>query len=203
MTIKKTTRRKVVKYVAWGALGVTVFNSVPITIQFITPNPDWPLPPGQVRPGAVQIISLNELVPGAFTTYKFNFGKATLLGGLWYFDEKVKHQKTGATQAMGRDISGGQNENVDVPEGLVSYCLLCTHLGCIPKNWDSQTRILTCPCHNGLYDIVNGATVVGGPPPAPIPEIKLERRGRDIWALDWKDINYVRSLDVYKNKGVV
>ncbi len=203
MIAKKISRRNVVKYAALGAVGVTIFNSAPIALEFITPNPEWPLPPGQVRPGATRIVSLSELFPGAFITYKFNFGRATLIGGLWFFDEKVSHQRRDVVQGVGRDISGGHNENIDVPEGLVSYCLLCTHLGCIPKKWNPQTGILTCPCHNGLYDIVNGAAVVGGPPPAPIPEIKLEGRGGDVWAVGWKDINYVKSLDVYRNKGVV
>jgi len=199
----KKTRREIVKYAAWGALGITGLDSVPITLKFITPNPDWPPPPGQMKAGPVKITSLKDLAPGAFTNYQFNFGRTTLVGGLWYFDEKVRHQKRGATQTSGKDISGGQNENLNVPGGMVSYCLLCTHLGCIPKNWDSETKILTCPCHNGLYDIVNGAAVVGGPPPAAIPEIKLEKRGEEIWAVDWKDISYVKTLDVYKNKGVV
>jgi Rieske Fe-S protein len=199
---KKTTRRDVVKYAAWTGIGATALNSVPIALKFISPNPDWPPAPGQVKPGPVKIANIKNLSPGTFTLYEFNFGRVPLVGGLWYFKEKVDHQKEGATQAIGKDISGGQNENIDVPDGMVSYCLLCTHLGCIPKNWDPEKKILTCPCHNGLYDIRKSATVVGGPPPAPIPEIKLERRGEEIWAVDWKDIDYVKTLDVYKNKGV-
>lgn len=202
MSVKKT-RREIVKYAAWGALGITGLNSVPITLKFVSPSPDWPPPPGQVKTGPVNVASLKDLASGAFTIYQFNFGKVTLVGGLWYLEGKVSHQKRGAIQATGKDISGGQNENIDVPEGMVSYCLLCTHLGCIPRNWDPETMILTCPCHNGLYDIRNGAAVVGGPPPAAILEIKLEKRGEEIWAVDWKDSNYVKTLDVYKNKGVV
>jgi Rieske Fe-S protein len=54
-----------------------------------------------------------------------------------------------------------------------------------------------------LYDIANGASIVGGPPPAALPAIKLEKRGEEIWAVDWNDKNYLKNLEVYNNKGVV
>lgn len=201
--MKKTTRRDLVKYAAWGGIGFTALNAVPIILKYISPNPDWPLPPGQAKPGPIKVADLKDVTPGSFTLYNFNFGRVTLVGGLWYLEGDVSHQKNGATQTTGKALGGGKNENVGLPDGIVSYCLLCTHLGCIPKNWDQEKKILTCPCHNGLYDIANGASIVGGPPPAAIPEIRLEKRGEEIWAVDWKDINYVKTLDVYKNQGAV
>jgi Rieske Fe-S protein len=201
--MKKTTRRELVKYAAWGGISLTVLNSVPVVLRYVSPNPNWPLPKGQVKPGPIKVADLEDISPGSLTTYNFNFGKVTLVGGLWYLGGKVSHQRKGATQATGRDMGGGENENVGLPDGMVSYCLLCTHLGCIAKDWGSKTEILTCPCHNSKFDISNGASVVGGPAPAAIPEIKLEKRGNEIWAVNWKDVNYVKSLTVYKNKGAV
>lgn len=204
MPFKKTTRREIVKYAAWGALGVTVFNAVPITFSFVTPSPAWPLPPGQVKPGPIKIAELEDIKPGSFNLYTFNFGRAPTVGALWYFKGRISHQRDGFTQATGRSpMGGGKNENVGLPDSMVSYCCLCPHLGCVAKDWDQKTKILTCPCHNSRYDIPNGATVVGGPTPAAVPEIKLENRGGEIWAVGWKDIRYAGSLDVYKNKGVV
>lgn len=112
-----------------------------------------------------------------------------LKGGIWSFEEKVKHQ------------SGAESKGVG--ESIVAYTLLCTHLACIPQIWNTSTKILTCPCHNGLYDIRNAAKVVSSLPPAAIPEIQLENRNGEIYALDWKDRNYVKTLEVYRNKGVI
>lgn len=201
--MKKTTRRNLVKYAAVCGIGFTTLNSVPIMLRYVSPSPDWPLPKGQVKPGPIKVADLKDVSPGSFTMYNFNFGRVTLVGGLWYLEGKISHQRKGATQANGKEMGGGANENTGLPEGIVSYCLLCTHLGCIPKNWEPENKILVCPCHNGMYDISNGASVISGPPPAAIPEIKLEKRGEEIWAVDWKDIEYVRTLDVYKNKGAV
>jgi menaquinol-cytochrome c reductase iron-sulfur subunit len=44
----------------------------------------------------------------------------------------------------------------------------CTHLGCRTR-FNSESRLIECPCHGGVYD-VNGQ-VVSGPPPAPLREI--------------------------------
>jgi hypothetical protein len=30
-----------------------------------------------------------------------------------------------------------------------------------------------CCCHGGQYDFVNGAKVIGGPPPRPVPQVML------------------------------
>ena len=202
--MKKSTRREFVKYAAWGGIGITTLTSVPIISKYISPNPDWPAPKGQIKPGPIKIADLKDITPGSFTLYNFNFGNVPLVAGLWYLKGKVNHQIKGATKStMGKDMGGGANENVGLPEEIVSYCLLCTHLGCIPKNWDESKKILTCPCHNGLYDIANGASVVGGPPPAALPAIKLEKRGEEIWAIDWNDKNYLKNLEVYNNKGVI
>jgi Rieske Fe-S protein len=203
MAMKKTTRRNVVKYAAVCGVGFSVLGSVPVVLRYISPSPDWPLPPGQVKPGPIKVADLKDVSPGSFLMYNFNFGKVTLVGGLWYLEGEVSHQRKGATQADGKNMGGGPNENKGLPNEIVSYCLLCTHLGCIPKNWEAETKILLCPCHNGMYDISNGASVVSGPPPAAIPEIILEKRDEEIWAVDWKDADYVKSLDVYKNKGAV
>lgn len=201
--MKKTTRRNLVKYAAVCGIGFTVLNSVPIVLRYVSPNPNWPLPKGQVKPGPIKVADLKDISPGSFTMYNFNFGRVTLVGGLWYLEGKVSHQRKGATQADGKEMGGGPNENTGLPEGIISYCLLCTHLGCIAKEWASDTDILTCPCHNSQFDIPRGASVVGGPAPAAIPEIKLEKRGDAIWAVNWKDVDYVKTLTVYKNKGAV
>jgi rieske iron-sulfur protein len=67
-------------------------------------------------------------------------------------------------------------------QGVVAYSAVCTHLSCT-VGWQKRPRveasILQCPCHNGLYDPLRGAKVIGGPPPRPLPQlpIKVDSKG--------------------------
>jgi arsenite oxidase small subunit len=65
-------------------------------------------------------------------------------------------------------------------DGFVAFDSLCTHLGCqvhydkvAVKGWESNPRQVFCPCHGGVFDPQTGA-VLAGPPPRPLPKIKLE-----------------------------
>ena len=69
---------------------------------------------------------------------------------------------------------------VHLPDGFVAYDALCTHLGCqvhydkvAVAGWESNPRQTFCPCHGGVFDPKTGA-VLAGPPPRPLPKIKLE-----------------------------
>ncbi len=48
---------------------------------------------------------------------------------------------------------------------------ICTHLGCIVR-WEEQKGRFYCPCHQGIYD--KTGKVIGGPPPRPLDEYKVE-----------------------------
>jgi arsenite oxidase small subunit len=63
---------------------------------------------------------------------------------------------------------------------FVAYDAICTHLGCqihfdkeTIKGWESNKDNLFCPCHGGVFDPLHGE-VLAGPPPRPMPKIKLE-----------------------------
>lgn len=61
-----------------------------------------------------------------------------------------------------------------------AYSRICTHNSC-PVSYRPAERALECPCHNGLFSVADGS-VLGGPPPRPLPRILLEIRGNDILA---------------------
>jgi rieske iron-sulfur protein len=61
--------------------------------------------------------------------------------------------------------------------GVVAYSAVCTHLSCTVawgKKPQLEASIIICHCHNGLYDPLRGAKVIGGPPPRPLPQIGIK-----------------------------
>jgi rieske iron-sulfur protein len=75
-------------------------------------------------------------------------------------------------------------------QGIVAYSAVCTHLSCT-VSWEKREKvgasIILCHCHNGLYDPLRGAKVLGGPPPRPLPQIpvKISKDGSLIFAGDF------------------
>jgi Rieske Fe-S protein len=77
--------------------------------------------------------------------------------------------------------SGQPEVLVRLPDGrFVAYSALCTHQGCTVA-YRSQSRKLVCPCHGGTFDPAQGAAVVAGPPPRPLPEVEIEVRGGKVF----------------------
>ena len=63
---------------------------------------------------------------------------------------------------------------------VLAYSQKCTHLSCAVLPELEKKRIV-CPCHHGYFSLDDGR-VLAGPPPRPLPKIKLEVRGNDIYA---------------------
>ncbi|MCL4849024.1 MAG: Rieske 2Fe-2S domain-containing protein [Acidobacteria bacterium] len=61
------------------------------------------------------------------------------------------------------------------PDGqLVAYSQKCTHLACAVY-YSAERNRLECPCHVGYFSVDTGR-VLQGPPPRPLPRIRLEER---------------------------
>jgi len=60
-----------------------------------------------------------------------------------------------------------------------AYSQRCTHLQC-PVLFKSETEKLYCPSHKGWFNAKDGS-VLSGPPPKPLPKLKVELRGERIW----------------------
>jgi arsenite oxidase small subunit len=83
---------------------------------------------------------------------------------------------------LGVAAQGGVGPDKDI----VAFSGVCQHLGCfygfVPphgsppcnKSYDAQSSEGYCCCHGSIYDFVNGAKVVGGPAPRPVPQVQLE-----------------------------
>ena len=58
-------------------------------------------------------------------------------------------------------------------EGIVAYTAICTHTGCEVDDWLQEEQLLHCPCHGSKYDPRDGARVVEGEAPRPLPALRL------------------------------
>jgi len=67
---------------------------------------------------------------------------------------------------------------VNTPYGsLKAFSAVCTHLNCTVQ-YDENSSIIWCACHNGKYDL-NGQ-VISGPPPRPLEAYQVNVRGEEI-----------------------
>ena len=57
--------------------------------------------------------------------------------------------------------------------GVVAYTAICTHNGCELTDWLDEDQTLSCPCHATKFDPKNGARVIDGPAPRPLPALPL------------------------------
>jgi Rieske Fe-S protein len=63
-------------------------------------------------------------------------------------------------------------------ETFVGLSGVCTHLRCI-LGWDGEEQSLTCPCHDGAFDL-NG-NVTKGPPPRSLPRYEVRTQLGEIY----------------------
>jgi Rieske Fe-S protein len=63
----------------------------------------------------------------------------------------------------------------------LAFSRLCTHNQC-PVSYSAADNEFQCPCHGGVFSSSDGR-VLAGPPPKPLPQVRLERRGGDIVAI--------------------
>ena len=71
---------------------------------------------------------------------------------------------------------------IRLPDGrLVGWSAVCTHLACAVL-WREEDGHLECPCHDGVFDPATGE-VLAGPPPRPLPAVRLREDAGGIWAV--------------------
>jgi arsenite oxidase small subunit len=82
---------------------------------------------------------------------------------------------------LGTQAEGGVGPNGDI----VAFSQICQHLGCIygfvntgsspdcDSTYNAPDPVGYCCCHGSVYDLVNGAKVIGGPAPRPVPQVIL------------------------------
>jgi cytochrome b6-f complex iron-sulfur subunit len=61
---------------------------------------------------------------------------------------------------------------------VVALSAVCTHVRCI-LGFDRERRVLTCPCHDGRFDL--GGQVLSGPPPRPLASYSVSVRAGEVF----------------------
>lgn len=93
---------------------------------------------------------------------------------------------------LGQKAVGGVGPDGDI----VAFSQVCQHLGCIwgyvppggspavNPTYVAPGPVGYCPCHGSVFDMTQGAKVIGGPSPRPAPQVQLQVDGSgDIFAV--------------------
>jgi Rieske Fe-S protein len=123
---------------------------------------------------------------------------AFFVGQLWIAAQSVLRKRRGEPAGMKiatlSDVPVGGSVVFDYPaahdacvlvrtseQELVAYSQKCTHLSCavIP---DVEKGVLRCPCHEGYFDLKTGSNIAG-PPPRPLPKVRLQVVSGDVFAV--------------------
>jgi ubiquinol-cytochrome c reductase iron-sulfur subunit len=59
------------------------------------------------------------------------------------------------------------------PDGYLAYSKICTHAGCPVGLYEQRTQRLFCPCHQSVFDALDGARPLAGPATRPLPQLPL------------------------------
>jgi len=75
------------------------------------------------------------------------------------------------------------------PQGFVAFSKLCTHAGCPVGLYQAPSKQLFCPCHQSVFDVIDGARPTSGPATRPLPQlpIAIDGSGFIVAAGDFSD----------------
>ena len=59
-------------------------------------------------------------------------------------------------------------------DGVVAYTAVCTHQGCPVSMWSTERNAVFCSCHGSIFDLKDGAEVLDGPAPRPLPALPVK-----------------------------
>ena len=65
------------------------------------------------------------------------------------------------------------------PDGFFAYSRVCTHAGCAVAQYEDESLVLFCPCHQSTFDLTQACRPVAGPAARSLPQLPLAADGAD------------------------
>ncbi|MDQ3938573.1 MAG: Rieske (2Fe-2S) protein [Chloroflexota bacterium] len=160
------TRRKLLVRLLLGAFaGLGAALAIPVLS--LGPAPGRALFETAWRPG-LRLVGVDGV---AVTADTLPIGGVTTV-----FPEGVEHGSDAQTLLIRveRELLQLPAERSDwAPDGFVAYSKLCTHAGCPVGLYLAERHELVCPCHQSVFDVLDGATPVAGPAARPLPQLPI------------------------------
>ena len=60
------------------------------------------------------------------------------------------------------------------PGDIVAFSKICTHAGCPVGLYRADSKELYCPCHQSVFEVLEGARPAAGPATMPLPQLPLD-----------------------------
>lgn len=133
---------------------------------------------GAMRIGALGITSIAAMLVGRFVFKPVSPGRTALsTSGAPAPNQIIRLADLAVGKTHEFATADGQPAIVfRTKSGVFAYSEICTHQGCT-VTYSPPDKALICPCHGGAYDPFNGAAVISGPPPTPLPPVKVAISG--------------------------
>ncbi|HET6810815.1 MAG TPA: Rieske 2Fe-2S domain-containing protein [Acidimicrobiales bacterium] len=133
------------------------------------PQADGPLYKTQWKPGVLLVDETNQPV---------HIGTLDVGGSLTVFPHgytDAADDQTLLIRAATTPVAPPDRPDLEKwsPAGYLAFSKVCTHAGCPVGQYEAQYQKLLCPCHESTFDVLDGAAVVFGPAPRPLPQLPL------------------------------
>jgi len=89
------------------------------------------------------------------------------------------------------------DDGVGPERDIVAYSSFCTHLGC-PVTYKPERKLLACPCHFSSFDPAHGGLQVIGQASTNLPQIVLETRGENVYAVGIRGLIWGRQSNAQR-----
>lgn len=89
------------------------------------------------------------------------------------------------------------DDGVGPERDIVAYSSFCTHMGC-PVTYKPERKLLACPCHFSSFDPAHGGLQVIGQASTNLPQIVLEARGENVYAVGIRGLIWGRQSNAQR-----
>ncbi len=171
------SRRSFLGKILGAAMGLFGLFLLGPTLRSLGPNPNNALNHTAWKKGSRvvttdgKLVHVNDLDVGAFMTV---FPEGVIKKSeLEENQQDLYNSQTLLIRASVDNIVTEKGRETWGPQGYLAYSKVCTHAGCPISLYQQETQQLLCPCHQSLFNVLDGAMPIFGPAPRPLPQLPL------------------------------